>query len=760
MRVGVTALIACLALAVAGRAGHGQAAAGGVGGYQAVPPVGTVAGAGEPVSRRSEITCEEAEITDGSRIQGKGARLVSGDYELTAAVVSGDLDGELRFSGTPALKYRGETITGDMIRFWPRDRSYRVEGVRTRLSPGFLQDRVVEPLSLQGVGLGGRRDEVMEGSDMEVTTCLLPHPHYRLLAQSLILEPGRRLTLRRARVVLWGRTIAVLPSVTLPLDKAVARRSYTPEFGHSADEGWFVKTAFNMPGAGPSPGVYRLDAMERKGLGVGLDRLWRDPRGEAQAVLYGTFGAGTSDLSGRLQSSREIGQGQRISLTGDFRHNSYLAIAGTDSMSARMDYEKRETGGGFRFALGRQSNSSSGYGSTSDTATVSESTRLGARGTLRLDADYSSYATAYSGSTGTTNERLTTRMQADWRSDHYVLQCVANKSITLGAGTSQSYFSGVERLPEISLSSFRFTGGLLSRLPATFQLSVGDYREAGTTGAGATGESRAVMGFDLAGLNGKTGRLTYDLSGGFMQYLYNRGAAQYVVRATNTVSVRMAGKSGLRLSHSYQEAEGGTPFRFDRQSKYHTLNADLGWIFDKRYQLSARVGYDFGQEALVGTAERWQTLSLNALAMPVDWMRVRGLASYNPNTGEFTSATADVRLRGPAKSALDMVARYDPRRHQFGQLNAYVDTQVGREWRVTALAQYNGYLRRFESRNLQLVRDLHCMEASLTYMESPFGYRAERQIYFQLRIKALPSFQRFGVGGFGQALDTGMGETY
>jgi hypothetical protein len=79
---------------------------------------------------------------------------------------------------------------------------------------------------------------------------------------------------------------------------------------------------------------------------------------------------------------------------------------------------------------------------------------------------------------------------------------------------------------------------------------------------------------------------------------------------------------------------------------------------------------------------------------------------------------------------------------------------------VIAILQYNGFLNRFESRNLEVIRDLHCMEAVFTYIDNPFGFRNDKQFYFQLRIKALPQARGIGTGQFGQALDTGVGEIF
>ena len=134
--------------------------------------------------------------------------------------------------------------------------------------------------------------------------------------------------------------------------------------------------------------------------------------------------------------------------------------------------------------------------------------------------------------------------------------------------------------------------------------------------------------------------------------------------------------------------------------------------------------------------------------------------SFDPNTGKFVSATTDFRFRGHNDFGLDLVGRYDPTRKKFGSINSYLNLPIGKLFRVIVILQYNGFLNRFESRNLEIIHDLHCMEAVFTYIDNPFGFRNDRQFYFQLRIKALPQASKFGTGQFGQALDTGVGEIF
>lgn len=364
-----------------------------------------------------------------------------------------------------------------------------------------------------------------------------------------------------------------------------------------------------------------------------------------------------------------------------------------------------------------------------------------------------------------TNDTLGTKLQLDDREKNYTFQVTANKQVPIGQQSQQSFFNGVEKLPELSLTNYRFTSGPLSRAPITFLVSAGNYSEGSTNFGTSSGTAkiqteRLVTGFDINNSHYSLSPSTdLNVSGGFQQYLYGVGGiAQYVVRNNTTLSEHFGHKSGININYAYQQPEGGSPFRFDQQSHFHALNADAGYLDNKNFQLSARVGYDLSHNQFAGIQTPWQTLSTNMVIRPVDWFRFKNLNTFDPNTGKFITSTFDLRFRGPNQFSTDIVAKYDPQRHTFGQLNSYFNLPILKDWRILGLFQYNGYLSRFESTNLQIIKDLHCMEASFTYINNPFGYTNDKQILFSLRIKGLPTFQRFGVGQFGQAIDTGIGD--
>src|SRR5262249_16446228 len=247
-------------------------------------------------------------------------------------------------------------------------------------------------------------------------------------------------------------------------------------------------------------------------------------------------------------------------------------------------------------------------------------------------------------------EQLSTRFQADQHTNNYSLQLSMNRNVPIGNRAVGSFFGGVEKLPELSLTNYRFTQGFLSKAPVNFLLSAGRYSEGDTSGTGSTTvqTDRGVAGFDLTGSRYRLSPSTdLNVAGGFQQFLYTDGFAQYVVRNNTTLTQRFNKRSGVNFNYTYQRLEGATPFRFDRQGQFHALNADMGMLDDSHIQLSVRVGYDFARTGFSGFAPMpWQTVSANLLIRPVNWARERTLFSFDPNTGKFVSATADLRFRG------------------------------------------------------------------------------------------------------------------
>jgi hypothetical protein len=180
-------------------------------------------------------------------------------------------------------------------------------------------------------------------------------------------------------------------------------------------------------------------------------------------------------------------------------------------------------------------------------------------------------------------------------------------------------------------------------------------------------------------------------------------------------------------------------------------------VDDKRFQFTIRAGYDF-----LGTSRErpWQSVSARMMWRPVERTRLDTLATFDPNTGRFFALTNSLRLRGHRDFAFDLVSRYDPAQGKFSQLNSQFDIPIGRTWRLAGLVRYNGFRGQFESTSLQLTKKWDCMEASVVYTETPFGFQNNRQLFFTIRINAFPTSRNSGRGPAGDALGTGLGEIY
>ena len=712
-----------------------------------------------PVNNKAEITYENADIL-GSIIKAQGVTVIIGEYTLSGAALDGDFDKELVFTGSPTLTYRGQKLNGKELHFFPKTKAFHFVELKTSLSPEFLQNRLLSPLFLDAQTLTGHRNGPYLAEQTDTTTCELPEPHYLLSARTLKLEPGKRLTFKKVTVLLWGHKLISLPTMIIPLDRQPRRFrvSHLPQFGHSEDEGWFAKSTYDYLLADRVPGIIHLDGMEKKGLGLGVEQGWNLARMTGLLALYTipTGGSG-KNLSGRVNHRQNIGGGQTLTFDGDYQQRSYLTLPQTTSLNTRLGYNLQLPALTTTFNISRQTNNSPGYSTQSWTANMAQGFRLGAKTDINLGTDYSKYANG--GSFTTTSEQLNYNINASHRENNYSLQLVTNRQVPMGTGTS--FFSGVQRVPELNLNNYRFTHGYLSTMPLTLSLSAGRYSEGSAFGAGQSSVTteRGVFQLELGDRAYQLSRRTdLHISGGFQQNLYTDGAAQYLVKNTTTLTQRWSNHSGVNFNYTYQRPEGGTPFLFDRLAQFHNITADVGFLDNQRIEFTARVGYDLSRNSFGGmSSQPWQTLSANLLLRPRSWIRFQNLFSFDPNTGKFISVDNDLRIRGHRDFQMDLVARYDPQQHKFGSINGYWSVPISTDWRLTGLCQYNGYLNRFESRNLQIVKDLHCMEASLSYTENPYGFRNDRQIWFQLRIKAFPLYRMLGIGQFGQAIDTGIG---
>src|SRR5262249_34178446 len=114
---------------------------------------------GQPPPDVAEITSAEDWHIDGGTIHARNVKVNIGEYVLTGARLDGNIDTEIVFSGGATLEFRGQTITGDTIRFSPKTKSFKVENLHTAITPEFLQGRLQTPLYVSGESIFGQRNK-------------------------------------------------------------------------------------------------------------------------------------------------------------------------------------------------------------------------------------------------------------------------------------------------------------------------------------------------------------------------------------------------------------------------------------------------------------------------------------------------------------------------------------------------------------------------------------------------------------------------
>ena len=528
----------------------------------------------------------------------------------------------------------------------------------------------------------------------------------------------------------------------------------------SSDPGGAISSAYGYGNIGP-----RLPQ-----LGVGL--------GPASGGLFTIQGYTSSGFNRNFTTSfrhqQGFGGGNRFGFSTELTKQSYLVSSGQTTQNTRFDLAHDDSIHGVNLlgSLNIQTNDSTNYSTSQISGSLRNSFLFASQGSNRNSLSYqidasrllntqSTLATDTTPATETINRtaRADTQFQFQHTSREYQYAISANKSTPIGPQSAGSSIGTLEKLPEFQFTAdtINFKGGLLRQLPTTFTADLGKFNEP----ASKTFTERLLVGFNIPQLTVMRGRTELVTGGGFEQRLYGDGAAQYETRNNTRLRQHVLGRSGFDINYLYDQPEGGTPFTFDQYSRSHYLTGEGGYLDDKHFQATLRTGYDLSGRT---NGRPFQTLSARLMWQPFTNVRFDSLTSYDPNTGKFLALTNQMRLRGANDFAFDLVSRIDPQqpgtRRKFSQINTQFDVPFARGWRFAGLLRFNGGTGLFESRAAELIHEWDCLEASVSYSENPNSFYNDRQIYFSLRVKALPSTRRFNRGPAGQALGVGVGDIY
>lgn len=620
-----------------------------------------------------------------------------------------------------------------------------------------------------------RTGKVIDAEAGVFTTCDLVVPHGDIGFSSAMLIADERLVLRDAKIRRYERSVATIRHLSVPL-KEKRPGGWLPAFGRTNEEGYFIKAAIGYAVAAQLPGLLRVDLMERKGIGLGFDQVYRylgASPGAGRLVVYDLQdnNRGVHNRNIRFEHEQRVGE-LDFRLNSDQSTNSYQsAISGSQTRSNGITVIRQSTSRPFNLSFVDGLSGSSFAKSGTRTLTTSQGFKIGNdfSGSLK----YSNIANRTSSGTLTAptqakSQRELAELTARGVVGPFDAQLQANRNLTnktSGQSGTSAFFGGTERLPEIRLQ-LKKPPSLVSGLLQSATLGYGRFLESSLRGGlpQAVGTNRFLADFNAKPIERYIGAAQLRSSSRFLQTIYDGGiAAQYVLDHSTTLASGGEEGTGWNLTYRYNRPYGGVPigFRLDRTGSSNIVAASRTFATDR---LSASFGTAFDIERsreplFPGSPRRpWTNLQAQISGVISHRFAARTQVAWDPNTKAPVSMQYGFQAELANQFFSDVALSYEPRLHQWTQLAGRFGGWVfGRDTRLMSQLSYSGFSKKFDYRSLAVEHAFHDYVLTVAYIDQPFGFRSEKGINIGLRLRAFPVGDIPQTGRFGTARDAGFG---
>ncbi len=719
------------------------------------------------------------EQTEAGKFTAEGnVRMRYQGYHLSGDRVDVDTDkGIARFTGhVHLLAPNGQTadaVDGSVLQINLRRGTYQIAGARSVITPEQSQVGLILPIFVYGGQIRGRPGFI-DARNGQFTTCDFLDPHYSFGARELYIIPGRRLVGRNVSLYRKGHRVFSIPYLVVPLTDRLARQTLFPQVGETPDEGYFIKFAFGYALTDALPGILRIEEFQKKGTGLGFDQDYgastAPKRGFGMFTLYSLYdkSRGVEDLNGSLLHTQQFGT-VTANVTSQFQQNSYFAgLEKSQSQNTTVNLTR---------SVGNLSDSlqttlvQNSYGaglSQNLTSSFDQTFAPTSSQSLHTRFDFSQVnSPGFSGFGGQNTQQLDSNLDYTSRGKLFDLELLATKYNSLHNSGGSQFVGGLQRLPEFRIATDALRLKVLRKfLPkaAHIDLSLGAFNEPSSM----TNSQRARFDLDLGTTTQRINkRSDFQYAGSFQQGFYGDNTAQYVLNGRTGYTLRIGSKSTLGATYSYLRPYGYTPFQFDYAGNSNLAGLNLALQDSKQVQLTVGTGYDFNREhsAYGYRATPFQSVAAQILYTPVQFLRFRTTASYDLNNSRLQDLTNALTIRGSDALAFDLSGRYDPVLKRYTTLNGDLNFPFFRVrnedagYRVRAIGGYNGITSKFDYKGLELTRSWHDYEFNFIYQDTPEGLRPGSSFTLNFRLKAFPAYEPFATGQYGQALDTGVGQT-
>lgn len=594
--------------------------------------------------------------------------------------------------------------------------------------------------------------ELMHIENGTVTTCDLETPHYHLRSNSIEIYPDEKIVVRN--VVYYEGKIPLFywPYLVIPIRKTGDGETSVfemPRIGHSEEEGWYVKAAYNYFRNPESYGKVHLDWFQKRGWGKGVRHTYQDDAsGLGSILLYHLSGNrdwGESitievdqDLTiGGVELSAEVSNTSRQTVSDELvEQSANIDLSGSTPRSqvdGYLDYEK---------------NASDRHGITElDLAAqvdysykLSDLWKVNLGGDIRAVDNYSSKS-----STDDPVEKHIgylaelSHQQSKYEAGIKVERKLHSDVFSSSWPTSVDWLA-VSSSPEVYWRSrnWRWFDGWL---PMRFSASLSESKEEYRNNTGIEAQKLSLLGgtgTKALSLTPKT-RVTFS---GWAQYdSYSDIATLDLLDGTSFRQnpdaldrVVLSSRTGLHynpwkpitfsIGYNYDWVDGDTPFVFDEIDPREEVTGRVQYR-NGGFTASISSSYDFASQEhgdVVGRVGYSPNEKLDATVQAV----------YNVESAMVEDVYTLVKTKPKEGWELQLGSSYNVPTSVWERLDARAAAKLPWGLSVQYLISYDGITESLAYNDIAVTKDLHCREITLRYS----GVREE--IWLEFSLNAFP----------------------
>lgn len=606
--------------------------------------------------------------------------------------------------------------------------------------------------------------DVKTGENGAITTCDYDEPHYHINARWFDYYPDDKLVAYWAMLYIGSvPTPLVMPYFIYDLKKK--RTPFSFVYGSNDVEGKFLKTSFDYFVNNSANGMLYFDTTEIKGAGYGISHDYvLNGQNSGNLYYYRMDERDThlSDYVFRLTHSVDLDKYSKLTLAHDSAFiyqvpagrkydtdSSVSYTRNTGQQTTAFNYNVSDNK--YTFLNSQAFNITNRIGSYNTGFSWDESRSLKGPewksshdrffheqslftddAKLSMNINYSSYATDEG---AIAQEKLEPRIDLTYKGAFYSLRLTANSYVNMDGNRlpGDKTYEYLERLPETEITfnplDLRYFNLNLGAGAARYHEAkyIPDFARMRNMTASRYSLSAGLSRIDDLGL-GTTLRSGLGLD----QYAYDTGDQRYQYRESLNMSTGLWGFFRNNADWGRARVDGATPFFFESLgSQYNYITDRISLYYLSMASLDISAGYNYQNST-------YNDIITNLLVTPNEKLSFRASTGWSIESQRYRDLETSVTVTPFPKFVNTASIVYDMNSGQLLSANSLVDLEIGDtwedRWHFKMGHSYDVFMDRYMLRDLAIVKDLHCWEATFSYNDYLKEYR------FGITLKAFPEF--------------------